>query len=162
MLSKCELRNVDGATNYSLDSDPVSTGFSSLQKFDPHIDPRSVVDRNKSQAHGVWRTKTFMGGMSIDIEGTLQADTPTHVMAQRALLTRALMGLPTDAITVRKLGAIRIRILGETEDWEADYTLIAKTIPATADSTVIQYLITIFCWNPFFNGVTTPTNQYWW
>lgn len=162
MFSKCEIRNVDGATNYSLDSDPVSTGFSSLQKFEPIIHSRTVTDRDKSQAHGVWRTKTFQGGMSIDIQGTLQANTPANVMAQRALLTRALMGLPTDAITVRKMGAIRIRILGETEDWEADYTLLEKSIPVTSDSTVIQYLITIFCWNPFFNGVTTPANQYWW
>lgn len=162
MLSKCELRNVDGATNYSLDSDPVSTGFSKLKSFEPHVDPRTVTDRVKSQDHGIWRTKTFMGGMSIDIHGSLQADTPTNVMTQRSALTRALMGLPSDPITVRRLGAVRIRVLGETEDWEADYTLLAKSIPVTDDSTIIEYLITLFCWNPYFLGVTTPTNKYWW
>jgi hypothetical protein len=161
MLSKCEIHNQNTVNNYTLDSDPVSTGFSSLKKFDPHIDERAIIDRVKQQAHGVWAAKNYRGGMTIDIEGTLQADTPAHVLVQSSLLTYALFGTPTDVVANRYMGTIFIRRLDFSEDWKANFTVVAFTAPITADSTIIDYLITIFCWDAWFTGVTSGTLFYW-
>lgn len=160
MLSKCEIHNVNGTDIYSVDSDPVSGGYSAMHKFEPHVDPRAITDRVKQQAHGVWSARNYRGGMSIDIEGSLQADTPAHVLAQNELLTKSLFGSPADAVS-RVMGTLFIRRLDKTEDWKADFTVLAFSAPITDQTTTIDYLITLFCWNPWFIGVTS-TNQFYW
>lgn len=161
MLSKCEIHNVDGSTVYSVDSDPVSTGFSALTKFQPDVENRNIVDRGRMQARGRWPTFPYEGGMSIDIEGTLQADTPAHVLAQLDLLTIALRGLPATAITARRHGTLVIRRLDKTEDWKTDFQVMAFSAPITADSTIITYMITLYSFVPWFVGTTSATEFFW-
>jgi hypothetical protein len=161
MLSKCEIHNVDGTTVYPLDSNPNSAGFSALTAFNVEVQDRTITDRTKMQARGVWRTFSYEGGMTIDIEGTLQANSPANVLTQLALLTASLRGLPTDTITVRKRGFIKIRRLDATEDWQADFTVLGYTPKVSAETTVIPYMITLFCWDPYFTGSGTSGLYYW-
>src|SRR5215471_12165145 len=99
MLSKCEVHNVNGISNYVLDSAPVTTGYSALRSFNPSVEDRTIQDRVKSQARGVWPTFSYEGGMSIEMTGAILADTPAHAIAQLDSFTRALRGSPTDAIS---------------------------------------------------------------
>lgn len=160
MLSKCEIHNVDGVTVKALDEDPVSTGFVSVNKFDPQVGSRGITDRNKMQAHGAWTTRNYRGGISIDIEGTIQADTPTNTIAQLDLVTIALFGQPTDTVQ-RKNGTLVIRRLDKGEDWQIDFIVTGFSAPLTADTTVIQYLITLFTFEASFTGVSSGNKFFW-
>lgn len=160
MLSKCEIHNANGFSNKAFDEAPATTGFINMQKFTPITANRTITDRDKMQAHGVWPTKPYRGGMSIDIEGSIQANTPANAIAQLDLLTGALYGSPADMV-VRKNGTLFVRRLDKTEDWKTDVIVLEFSAPLTAQSTVIEYLVTLFSWTPYFTGVTTGSFFYW-
>jgi hypothetical protein len=160
MLSKCEIHNVNGFGIKSFDENPVSTGFIRMDKFSPITSNRTITDREKMQQHGAWPTKPFRGGMSIDIEGSIQANTPANALAQLDILTGALFGTPADTVS-RRNGTLFLRRLDKTEDWKTDIIVLEFSAPLTADSTVIQYLVTLFSFTPYFTGVTTGSFFYW-
>jgi len=161
MLSKVQITNANTIDVYQLDQAPVSTGYSILTSFKPEIEDRTITDRNRTQNRGKWPTFSYEGGMSIEMEGRILADTPAHVMTQLELLEKSLRGTPTDAISVRRHGTLTVRRLDKTEDWFCYFTILAATFPLTAESTNIDYLLTLFSFLPYWTGVTSGNFFFW-
>src|ERR1051325_5224149 len=101
--------------------------------------------------------------MTNDMTGTFQANlnAPANVLTQIALCSQALFGLPTDAVSVRYDCILRIRKLDSTEDWQTNCAALAFTAPATAESTIVEWMITLFSFTPWFTGVSTSGLYYY-
>jgi hypothetical protein len=155
MISKVQIANANGVDSYQLDVAPATSGYSTVTSFKPEIEDRTITDRNRTQNRGKWPTFSYEGGMSIEIQGRILADTPSHVMTQLELLTKSLRGTPTDAISVRRHGTLTIRRLDKSEDWFCFFTILATSIPITAESTNIEYMVTLFSFLPYWTGATS-------
>jgi hypothetical protein len=159
MLTKCDYTNLETSVTYSFNSD-----FCPLRRFEPKLQIVTNTDRKKMQQHGVNPAFGSRGGMAIDLEGDLFGDSSTDYVAKRKTLVTALFaGTNANRYTNRSNGRLTVGLAGESEDWFIDVIISEWSGPVLALSPGrTDFLLTLFGWLPYFNGVTTPANRYYW
>lgn len=158
MITAFQITNNEAVT-YAFNQD-----FNPISDFDITPDMRVDKSRIKPQTHGVWPTPTYRDGMSINVEYELLADDTADYVAKRKTMVAALFGANfTGLVSENQLGTLSITFDGESEAWDADYTIDAFSGPKTwTELAFSHFLITFYCFTPYFTGHTTPANKYRW
>lgn len=138
--------------------------ISPLSDFDVHVDERIDTSREKMQTHGLWPTFVYRGGMTITMSGSILADSRTNYVIHRNQMVRALFGDNyNDLVSVETMGTFRMQPIGESEIWEVGYVTQDFDAPLTwTQGAYSLFQVTLFCFQPYFTGATTPTNTYRW
>lgn len=128
--------------------------------FAVDVHARIGETQNKMFAHGEWPTRTYAGGMTIDLQGSINFDDSDDYNAGRVALLNVLRGNP-DVAVIRKSGTLTITLEGMTEPWKADVRVEAFTAPlGGASPSRSPFLLTLYAFLPYFIGVNTGT-KYW-
>lgn len=158
MLETCTWHNIDGTTTYDLNS-----VVAPLTDFDISVIQRIDKTRKKPQQPGLNPTYTYRDQMEIHCEGDLFQDDSASYVTERLALVSALFGSPDAVISDRSMGWLEVGFAGQAENWRADCTIEAFSAPVLAlYPALTKYLVTFISWAPYFIGVTTPTNKYYW
>lgn len=153
MLTKIEIRPVSGsAVELNTLTYPLS-----VCDIQTNIDTHEFKRMANS---GEWPSYHYPGALTAHVEGHCLADTSTaYVTARLALLDAVLPPLGT--LTSRKHAVLRIRMDGMSEDADTDVVVTTMQIPMAALYPAnSEFMITWKGFNPYFTGVTTPTNKY--
>lgn len=138
--------------------------FNPVQHFDVTPEIRSDKSREKPQTHGVYPTPTYRGGMSIEVQGAILADTYTDYNTKRLALVADLFGTNFDSLVSEvQMGMLRLIVTGQSEHWEVPVMVDAFTAAKEwNEGAYSQFMVTFYAFQPYFTGVTTPTNKYRW
>lgn len=159
MLTKFEVRPNTGSTltlndlNYPLH----------VLEIETNIDTHEF---KRMAAAGEWPTFHYPGAMTIHAEGEIlgtgasDSAISNDTVSKRLALLDAILP-PIGLLTTRKHGVIRIKMDGMTEDADADVVVVSLSAPMNAMSPGrVPFIVTWKGFNPWFTGVTTPTNKY--
>src|ERR1051325_6542407 len=128
MLDKVQFKNNSNVT-IDLHTDQIS-----ITDFNPVVTQRPGESRPRMQEHGEWPTRTYRGGMSIDIEGDLLAESASDYFDLRQSILNVLFPDPTAIVVFRRDGFLRVRFTGATEDWNTQVRVDAFTAPRTVEN----------------------------
>lgn len=152
------IENNDG-TVYRFNQD-----FCPLSDFDVTVDERLDDSRDKMQTHGLWPTFTYRGGMTINLQGNLLADSMEDYVSKRLDLVQALYGNNfDDLVSEPQMGIYRMLPLGYDDIWEVPYAVRAFSSSKTwTEGAYSPFLVTLFAFRPFFTGHIFPSQKYRW
>lgn len=159
MINSMTINNVDGI--HSID---INTDLIPLNDFEVTVNERTITNRQKSQAHGLWPTRSLRDGMEIHAEGDIFGESSSDYFTRRIDLITALFGDPNADIvpTDRKLGDLIIDFEGSTETWTCSYTISAWSAPLQGLSpSRSSFAVTFETWDPWFIGTVSGDRYYY-
>ena len=135
-----------------------------LSDFNVEVDERIDTSREKMQTHGLWPGFAYRGGMTITMSGSILADTDDQYVVRRKAMVRALFGDNYNSlVSIETMGTFRMKPAGESELWEVKYVTQAFSAPTQwQQGSWSLFMVTLFCFQPYFTGAVTPTNKYRW
>lgn len=159
MLSKVEVRpNTGSALTLNDLSYPLH-----VFEIETNIDEHSF---KRMAAAGEWPTYNYPGAMTIHAEGEIlgtgssDSAIASDTVSKRLALIDAILP-PIGLLTARKHGVLRVKMDGMTEDADADIVVQTLSAPLNALSPGrVPFIVTWKGFNPWFTGVTNPSNKY--
>lgn len=164
-LTKVEIRPVSGS-NVTLNAvDGSGNHLYPLKRFEiiTNIDTH---DAKKMAAPGQWPTFHYPDALTIVAEGNIlgigasDALRATDYITKRLALLDAVLP-PVTLQTARHHAVLRVRFDGMTEDADCNVVCVQQSMPMAALFPAnSEFMITWKGFEPYFTGVTTPTNKY--
>lgn len=159
MINSAQIVNVDAIHSCYINTDTIP-----LHDFDPQITERTILNRQKSQDHGLWPTKSLRDQMEIHMEGDIFGNSSADYFDNRMALVAALYGDPNTppVLTNRKYGDLILDMEGSSENWTCEFTITLFSAPLTGLSpSRTPFALTIVSWTPWFVGVTSGDRYYY-
>lgn len=167
MLTKVEIRPVTGSPLELNTTDGSGNHLYPLTAFEIITNIDNPGESRKMGAPGQWQMFHYPDAMIIHGEGTIygvgasDAARATDYITKRLAFLDAVLPPPTTIQTVRYHAVLRVRFDGMSEEAETKVVCTQQSVPMAALYPAnSRFMITWKSFEPYFTGVSTPSNIY--